>query len=305
MPIERYDIDFGAWLRGARSDHGLDLKGLAFVSGIDIGTLSRIENDRVSPMLVTAIKICGGLAVSAKQLISELGIGKAPGGESLGFESDSTSVVLNPSEKAVDTFISRYESYPAETLDRICQAYENLSAFLNQTLPEYLIRAARSIPLLLVVQPSFLNIDLLRPPELTLEMILQTNRAGNFISIADAGFVLHKRRAKLGFLSLRKSTELKALMSVSMLSRIERGQIDRIKLVDAIALDEVFGESHDLFELYWRATQLQDKYAEMVMLPGCRSDRCEIKTYDLINIYVMLERWLQINGSPTQESIFD
>jgi transcriptional regulator with XRE-family HTH domain len=71
---------FGPRLRGLRQAAGLTLKDLAERSSLAISTISKIENDRMSPTYDVLLRLAGGLAIDLSSLLE----GPAPAPAMLG-----------------------------------------------------------------------------------------------------------------------------------------------------------------------------------------------------------------------------
>jgi transcriptional regulator with XRE-family HTH domain len=64
-------LDFTEQIRKLRKDRGLTLDGLAGLSGLTKGYLSRVENRQLSPSINTLVKIAQGLGVPLGELFNE------------------------------------------------------------------------------------------------------------------------------------------------------------------------------------------------------------------------------------------
>ena len=58
-------------LREIRKSRGLTLEAVAYLAGVDTATISRIENQLVTPRPETVVKIARGLGVSIDRLSRE------------------------------------------------------------------------------------------------------------------------------------------------------------------------------------------------------------------------------------------
>jgi transcriptional regulator with XRE-family HTH domain len=65
---------FGTWLLDVRKQRNLTLQQIADQSGLQTGTISRIERDKVKVTLVPALRICDALNVTPDILYEELGL---------------------------------------------------------------------------------------------------------------------------------------------------------------------------------------------------------------------------------------
>ena len=98
---ERRDgIDLGTRVRSLRQSRSLTLKELALRSGISTATLSKIENNLLSPTYENLVKLADGLAIDIEVLFSEGGEKGAVG---------RRSITPNGQGQVFDTRHYRYE----------------------------------------------------------------------------------------------------------------------------------------------------------------------------------------------------
>jgi transcriptional regulator with XRE-family HTH domain len=89
----------GARLRELRVSKGLSLAGVSELSGLAIGTLSRIENNKMAPTFGVVIKLVEALGVSWSEVMGPLGVGgydgpSAQGQVSVHRPGDPTGVAI-------------------------------------------------------------------------------------------------------------------------------------------------------------------------------------------------------------------
>ncbi len=76
---------FGTRLRGMRSLRGHTLKQLSELSGVAIGSLSDLENDKIAPELKTVQKLASAFKLSTSEMLGEEAPAAPPEGEVLAF----------------------------------------------------------------------------------------------------------------------------------------------------------------------------------------------------------------------------
>ncbi len=94
----------------------------------------------------------------------------------------------------------------------------------------------------------------------------------------------HGRRVTLS--GLEESGKL----SASVLSRLETGVLERIKLMDVLALDEQLDQEGKIVALYWSACTLMDMVARMRRLDeqaGAREQDLKV-----VELFLTIYRWL-------------
>src|SRR6266567_613983 len=65
-------MDFGSWLKQMRLERNMDLRAFADLIGINMSSVSRIENSRTQVTLSTAVRICERLEVPLPTLMQSL-----------------------------------------------------------------------------------------------------------------------------------------------------------------------------------------------------------------------------------------
>jgi transcriptional regulator with XRE-family HTH domain len=88
-------ISIGRALRERRVHHGWTLADVAKKTGVSKSTLSKIENDLISPSYQTILQLCSGLEIEIRDLIAPLGEvvgGPVMGRRSVGRPGTGTSI---------------------------------------------------------------------------------------------------------------------------------------------------------------------------------------------------------------------
>lgn len=118
-PAEPPQISIGARLRAFRQDHALTLAMVARRSGISASTLSKIENDKVSPTFANLLKLAEAFEVPLSRLI----------GDTENRPPQSTArIVVTRADEVVFTRTQTYDMGP------LCAGLRNkrMSPFLDQ-----------------------------------------------------------------------------------------------------------------------------------------------------------------------------
>src|SRR5262249_14861916 len=69
---------FSSWLRTTREEQGLNIRALSQQTGVDPGTISRVENNSSEPTLHTAMRLADGLNVAFAAVVSALNEEQSP-----------------------------------------------------------------------------------------------------------------------------------------------------------------------------------------------------------------------------------
>jgi hypothetical protein len=133
------------------------------------------------------------------------------------------------------------------------------------------------------------------PEAMTAEALWQIYLRAGALSLVDIGIYLRQvRRTKRVTLS---GLETKGSLSASVLSRLEAGALERVKLVDVLAFDERLGQEGKLVAMYWRACILLDMVAQ-VHKPEQQADKNRIAFLDqrehdlrVIELFLTICRW--------------
>jgi transcriptional regulator with XRE-family HTH domain len=72
-PLQRNPTRIGHVLREKRSHHGWTLADVAAKTGISRSTLSKLENDLITPSYQTILQLCSGLEIEINELVGRVG----------------------------------------------------------------------------------------------------------------------------------------------------------------------------------------------------------------------------------------
>jgi transcriptional regulator with XRE-family HTH domain len=284
-------MEFSQLLRQRRQALGMDTRMLALASGIDHGTISRIENGHVHPLVETAIRLCKALQIDPTDLMDN----KITKGAILQTPPSQSTTYLNCSDLygLSSLFIIR----PLYVLDKIIELtgkflLPNQKVLLHQEY-SYFKRTPEAVgdrtnALLDYLQANYL------PNELNNTLLIKIHNAGGAISFPDFGiFTRNIRKGKS--LTLIDIEEMSGL-SDSTISNLEHGNIQRIKVSDILLLEKVYDAQGDLFHLIWNAGELRERSVKVKTKYGW-SPQERILFYYMICAY----RYLQSQNNSSEK----
>jgi transcriptional regulator with XRE-family HTH domain len=294
--LQERAMNLGAWLRQLRRERGLNLETLAAQTDVEASTISRIENEQTQATLDTTVRLCEALGVTAADL------GQAIQGRKFAPHSPRGRHRLPPDAvlvmEDVDAFVAFFHANPqrsgrllADLLNQVAhlQAGQGVEK-LQRELPLF---APEDIERLIAFSPLY-RFELQYPPHLEAAMILEIGRLGGVLTPTDVGMYLQqaRRKKKVTLVGLEGAVQV----SASVLSRLEGGSVDRVKLMEALALDEALGEKGNLLTLYWSASKFSGKsvrYSPKLGPPVVLRAGWTEQESRLVDALILTCRWLQ------------
>jgi transcriptional regulator with XRE-family HTH domain len=288
-------MDFGTWVRAQRERREMDVRAFARLTGVDASTISRIEQARSQVTLWTAVRICESLDMTPADLLVALW-GKRPPFAAQQKERQEVDVVTVGDLEAFLRYMRR----------RWQEGCAWLTSLLNQVAErEDDGRASHSgnAPLIVpediekLLQDSHLyQFKVQYPAAITAEDLWDIYLRGGALSLVDMGAYLKQaRRARRVTLS---DLEESGKVSASVLSRLETGSLERVKLIDVLTLDEQLGQEGKLMAMYWRACTLIDAVARVhqrdlqTEAEGPGEGLRPEQEWRLIEVFTTICRWL-------------
>ena len=261
-------MNLGVWLKQLRCERGLNLETLAAQTGVEASTISRIENERTQATLDTTVRLCEALGATAADLLQAVQGRKLAPRAPLGKSRLSPNAVLLMAD--VDAFVAFFHVNPkrscrllSDLLNQVAQLQSDNE--VEQRKREILPFAPEDMERLLAISPLY-RFELQYPLHLEAAMILEIGRQGGVLTPTDVGLYLQqvRRKKKVTLVGLEGAVQL----SASVLSRLEGGSVDRVKLMDALTLDQELGEKGNLLILYWSASKFSAKSMHSSPKPG-------------------------------------
>ncbi len=299
-------MDFGSWLKQMRLERNMDLRAFADLIGINMSSVSRIENSRTQVTLSTAVRICERLEVPLPTLMQSLQ-GKAL--------PDLDSLVVTEREGVLTL------SDVQEFLEYIRYDWHGGSILLAELLNAIFVRqiGSRSIPLgknihlfgpedvnkLLMDMPLY-RFELQYPQTIQANDIWETYRQGGWLTFLDIGIYIKKVRKDVTFVRLHPNVHV----SDSVISRLESGSLERIKLIDVVMLDEQLEQGGKLLAMYWKASHFSDALVQFLSqskhsptdIPFSMWKEQQVRLSEILTI---LCRWLQYGSQQERSLISD
>lgn len=296
-------MEFGSWLARVRSERELTTRKLEEWTGVSNATISRLERGQRQITLPTAVLLCSGLEISLTSMYEEL------------FD-ETPPTWLRPQPWSVyDDHLVDFPTLRAFVglyLQSKDAAYLHLATALTMAT-RVLTKSSDSLALergtfdkydiLRLMHPSpIYNLELQYPPMSAKEILTIYNRS-DVVTFADAGAYLRERRIDIQQSQTQSERHLD--LSASVLSRLESGLLENIKLMDVVSLDKAFGESGEVLGMYWEATRLQlsltrqateDDYFSDLIGPQIDQDLIRV-----VELFITVYRWLE--HAPLHEEI--
>jgi transcriptional regulator with XRE-family HTH domain len=277
-------MDFGEWIRLLRKEQKLDLQSLAERSNVEASTISRLENARTQITLQTAIRLCEGLGMTVEDLLQVVyGNRSVPDDREKPYEKP-----LVPKLRDVEQFLTDF--HQDEELGKLWLSYLlNKIASMSSSESKgdekvtFLLFVPEDIQKLLLNMPLY-RFEIQYPPTITSKDILSIYRLGGVLSLTDIGEYIKKLRRERQ-VTLDQMEE-KVKLSPSILSRLEAGFTEQIKLSDVLLLDQQLGQEGILLSMYWEAYN----WYERVIGNRAASAGQDLK---LIMLFIIVCRWLQ------------
>jgi transcriptional regulator with XRE-family HTH domain len=282
-------MDFGEWIKSQRKERKLDIQQLAERSRVEASTISRAENARTQVTLLTAIRLCEGLGVTLDDLLYTV-----YGKHSTKGDHEEPPLAINvPTMKDVEQFLSYFHMNEEEGKVRLSDLLNKVFS-MSRSVPISVegsplrLFVPEDIQKLLVDSPMY-RFEVQYPPAFASNAILSIYQQGGVLTLIDIGeYIKGIRRERQVTL---EQMEQRVKLSPSILSRLESGFTEQIKLVDVLMLDEQLGQEGTLLSMYWEAYR---SYERIIGLQGSSSEQ-DLK---LTMLYITACRWLHaINPS--------
>lgn len=276
-------MDFGEWIKSLRKDLRLDIQSLAERSGVEASTISRVENARTQVTLLTAIRLCEGLGVTVEDVLKVVYGNHATSDD----QEQRSGTPLVPKISDVERFLSYFHRNEeqgkaglAYLLNKIVSKSRSASEVVEGGtfrlfVPEDIQK--------LLLDTSVYRFEIQYPPAIASKDILFIYLRGGVLSLTDVGEYLkklrHERQVTL------EQMEERVKLSPSILSRMESGFTEQIKLSDVLLLDKQLVQEGTLLSMYWEA---YSSYERLI-----RHRATAEKDLKLTMLFIIVCRWLQ------------
>jgi transcriptional regulator with XRE-family HTH domain len=253
---------FGLWLRESRIQRGLDLETLSARSGVDRSSINRIEREVSQPTLLTAVRLCAGLNVGPEEVAWALQ------GRHLRVQSEQPN---EPSELVVSVadlnLLVQLLRRDWTTARRLFVGWLNQLAQLHRDVQTTRHGVAESQWIgdganhfresdvdKLLADVAFYRFEIQFPPPLDGPLVAEIFRQGGAITLRDVGAYVRwlRMETRKSLADMRASVEI----SDSALSRLETGQLEQVRFIDLLLLDEALGAEGEVLNMSWAACAL-------------------------------------------------
>ncbi len=278
-------MNFGEWIRSLRKEQKLDIRKLAEQSGVEVSTISRVENERTQVTLLIAIRLCEGLGATVSDVLTVVC------GERMFSDAQEpmTEADAIPTEDDVERFLNYLHSHTEEGwawLTSLLNRIVSMTGSTERTADVSQLFVPGHIQKLLIDSPVY-RFEIQYPSTITANDILVIYQHAGMLNLSDVSEYSKKLRREKQV--TRARLEQVAKLSPSVLSRLESPVIEQIKLADVLMLDEQLGQGGTLLSMYWKVYSF---YEKLVRRDGPSADQ-EMK---LASIFITICRWLQFTN---------
>jgi len=289
-------MDFGYVVQQIRKELGFDLRAFAAQTGVDATTISRIENARAQATLSTAVQICERTGMSLTDLLYAL-LGK----RLFHLEKrEPPAEMVIPTETDAEVLITHFRQdrhhcalYLTRVLNRIVslskrsiQLDENGESL--QFVPEDITQLLLDVP--------FYRFELQYPADLRAETIWDMYRNGGLLTLTDIGAYIKNVRRQRQVTLVRLEDSVK--ISTSVLSHLEAGSIERIRLADVITIDAQLVQEGKLLAMYWSVSKFNNGFRQLHRGRTEGAERSATNGIEnelkVITLFATMCRWLQV-----------
>jgi transcriptional regulator with XRE-family HTH domain len=226
---------------------------------VNVGTVSRVERDRVEPTLETTLRLCAGIDLALSDYVRAAAPGAFPRASRRLVWAGQDRPVLAAADVVAFVDLSERRWARAQRL------FEGLLDRIQAVRPGIRRESRFSVRDVLTALrlddrsgfPAGLmpyDYDLEYPPDADDTDALRLHRSGSLLTYHDVG--LYLRRARLERFLTLAALETATGLSDSVLCRLERGSLENLKLTTLVLLDEQLGCRGELLALSWRAAEL-------------------------------------------------
>ena len=244
-------MNFGALVRDRRAGHQLSVQALAHKSGLDAGTISRIENEHTQATISSAVAICERLGIKMEELLEVL-LSKAVQPVVESYQGDRyrapvlTVADVERFEILFYTHYKRARILLAEWLNLIFEQWLDAGGDQEDVPARFFPKDIDK----LLLDTSFYRFELLYPRAMDIRINLHIVRHDGIVIPNDVEHFI--KRARDGF---SDKGETKA---GEVLKRLDTSSPERAKLADVLAVDTLLSGKGEVLALYWKASTFGD-----------------------------------------------
>jgi transcriptional regulator with XRE-family HTH domain len=294
-------MDFGAWVQSLRTQRAMDVRTFARLVGVDASTISRIEQARSQVTVLTAVRICEGVEATPADLLSSMR-GKRPKWATGQQAMDAGEVVTIKDLEALLCFLRCHWEEGCRFLTSLLNRIAAASRDDGRVQGEMALLIVPEDIEKLLASTRLYHFKVHYPEEMKAEEIWNIYQAGGALSLVDIGVYLRqaRRTRRVTLSGLEESGKL----SASVLSRLEGGTLERVKLIDVLTLDEQLGQEGKILAMYWRACTLMemvvrvrklDSLAGVPMPAGMERIEQDLK---MVELFLTICRWFSCLSAP-------
>jgi transcriptional regulator with XRE-family HTH domain len=280
-------MEFGLLVRSRRQELGMDARHLEKISGINHGTISRIENGHVHPLIETAIPLINALKIDPSDIIDP--------------EKKKNLQLLSPSHKSkeylnisdLNSLFLLFSRKPVSTLDKmmtLAEKYSSSDLRTNFHLGEYWKKRmpGRDGDQIAELLEIIKNIEY--PKKFENIRIMRIYNSGGVISLLDFGQYVRNARKELSYSLVE--VQNKSGLSDSSLCNLENAYYQWIKLSDILVLEKVLKAKGDFFQLIWNVCEFKERTIDGKIRSGLLPQE-----RILLNFIICIYRWLQLQDN--------
>jgi transcriptional regulator with XRE-family HTH domain len=277
-------LEFGQWIQALRIGQELDLRTLATQSGVDIGTISRLENGKTKATLLTALRLCRALQATGPDLY--LAVSGKPSSVR---EPTDNKAATAPVQADIEQLLALYRACPSVEqswlADLLYQVFSRLCverlAPPDSAEPYF---GPADVRKLLFDSPLY-RFELRYPQAFSASDIVSLTRGGGVVTQVDIGEYLARLRREKEMTQMHFNLLTK--LPQTHISSLEAGAVERVKLADVLSVDVQLGQEGIVFALYWSAYTLVD----WLMIS---QEKLVEQSLQLATLFLTMCRWLSV-----------
>ncbi len=280
-------MNIGEWLFQMRRKHKFDLRTMSAQTGLDIGTISKIENGRTQATLGTIVRVGRGLGVTFSDFIQDWQ------GKPFSL-SDTKHAIWKetiPTFQDVEALII-YVSMERQSTSRwMARALNSIATFQGEVIPLYEPQVVEK----LLFGPMWQLYEVRYPPDMRSEEILDILGHNGILILNDISVYIANTGSKMP----TTTEKLAALLKVSMreVSRQEIGSVERIKMIDVLLLDQELKQEGKIIAMFWNVClfhlEMQRLQSQVSHYSGNQAVTSTEQEVRLVLMFIIICRWLQ------------